>query len=117
MSEQAHETTETQSAVTVSDHGGVLMRISRVGLWVNPDIPADDCAQSVLESLRPLLSHTINTEVDIQVARLAAERDEALAEVERLIAERDEARGEVERLTRMTVADFALAQYRKRWPR
>ena len=50
--------------------------------------------------------------------------DDHQAEVERLknaidhlTSERDEARGEVERLTRMTVADFALAAYRKRWPR
>ena len=84
MSETAHETTETQGAVIVSDHGGVLLRISTGGLWVNPDIPADECAQRVLASLRPILSHTIDTEVNIQVARLTAERNEAQAEVERL---------------------------------
>jgi DNA repair exonuclease SbcCD ATPase subunit len=92
MSEKAHETTETQGAVNVSDHGGVLLRISRGGLWVNPDIPADECAQRVLASLRPILSHTINTEVNMQVARLTAERDAAEAEVERLTNERDKAR-------------------------
>lgn len=90
MSEKAHDTTETQGAVNVSDHGGVLLRISRGGLWVNPDIPADECAQRVLESLRPILSHTINTEVNIQVARLTAERDEAREKLTRVQVQYDE---------------------------
>ena len=111
MSEQAHETTETQSAVTVSDHGGVLMRISRAGLWVNPDIPADDCAQHVLESLRPLLSHTINTEVNIQVARLAAERDAARVERDAAQRERDRVQDQ------LCLRGRELAEYRKRRPR
>lgn len=97
MSDMAHKTTETQSAVIVSDHGGVLLQISTGGLWVNPDIPADECAQRVLASLRPILLHTIDTEVQIQVARLTAERDEAQAEVRRLMLALHAAEIELER--------------------
>ena len=99
MSDMAHKTTETQSAVIVSDHWGVLLRISTGGLWVNPDIPADECAQRVLASLRPILSHTIDTEVQIQVARLTAERDAAQAEVERLTARQTEMETHITGLT------------------
>lgn len=51
----------------------MLMRIGLSGLWVNPAIPKDTCAEQMLEVLRPLLQHTIDTEVE----RLTHERDNA----------------------------------------
>ena len=59
------------------NHGAVeLMRLSAAGLWVNPDIPATECAQRVLEVLRPLIQHTIDEKVerwqkDIEILRKA----------------------------------------------
>lgn len=46
----------------------LLMSIGANGLHVNPDIPVDECAQRVLEALRPLIQHTIDAEVERRLA-------------------------------------------------
>lgn len=49
---------------------GLIMRMSRSGVWVNPDIPMDECARRMLDALSPLLQHTIQTEANQLVAAM-----------------------------------------------
>lgn len=92
----------------------ILMRIGLRGLWVNPAIPTDKCAEQMLDVLRPLLQHTIDTKVKrlkADIKRLTRERDEAQAEVKRLTNA-----GKEGEMTCALTADAALTEYRKRWP-
>jgi hypothetical protein len=50
-----------------------VLRLSKDGLWANPDIPADDAAQLVLK--------TIDANIKVLVQKAVAEEREACAQV------------------------------------
>ena len=67
MNNETIAAAETDYAVRVSDRDGLVMQVSRRGIWVPPDIPTDECARRVLDALSPMIRYIIDHEVAIRM--------------------------------------------------
>lgn len=67
MSDETTAAAETDYAVRVSDRDGLVMQVSRRGIWVPPDIPTDECARRVLDALSPMIRYIIDHEVAMRM--------------------------------------------------
>jgi hypothetical protein len=57
---------ENQYFTIRTDEPSEIMRISKDGLWVHPDIPTDEVAQRVLEALDAQIKYTVQKAVEAE---------------------------------------------------
>lgn len=64
----------------IKDSSTEVMRITREGIWVNPDVPVDDTAKAVLKAIEGYVDVLVQRAVEIEREACAKLLDEMAAE-------------------------------------